>query len=254
MDRKVDQMEAVAFEWLGQAGFIFRGPSGAVAIDPYLSDLCLRDHGLERLTAPPCTAAELMADIVLVSHWHPDHLDLDSALDYTTSGSVIVAPPSCILRLSGRGLPKDRLVAIDAGQTLDMEGISITAVPALHEVPGAITEDAVGFVLELDGMRIYHSGDSDYDRRMLAALDRGPLDLALLCINGTGGNMNVWEAALLAAQLRPRIAVPMHWGMWERKGYGDAATLDPAEFGEIYRRLAPHGEVVVPDTTSTVTL
>lgn len=245
---------SVSLSWLGQAGFVARGPSGAVAFDPYLSDQCLHEYGLVRQMAPPVTASELGADVVLISHWHPDHLDLDSAADFVASGATLIAPASCTTRLAGRGLPAEHLVAIVAGQTIRAYGMSVTAVPALHEVPGAITEDAVGFVVELDTVRLYHSGDSDYSRSLLAASARGPLDVAMVCINGTGGNMNVWEAATLAAQLSPRIAVPMHWGMWERSGYGPDATLDPADFVDIYGRIAPGQDVAVPSMSEVITL
>jgi L-ascorbate metabolism protein UlaG (beta-lactamase superfamily) len=69
----------------------------------------------------------------------------------------------------------------------------------------------------------------------------------LLCTNGTGGNMNVWEAAVLAAQLRPDVTIPMHFGMWTESGYGPGSTLDPDQFRDLYQRLAPGAAVQIPD-------
>lgn len=236
----------IEIRWLGQAGFALRGASLTVALDPYLSDLCLDVYGLQRATTPPCAAAEIGAELVLVSHWHEDHLDIDSAAELVAAGATYIAPPSCIARLAGRGIAAEALIPIVEGQTVTFAGASVTAVPAIHQVPGFLTEDAVGYLLELDGVRVYHSGDTDYARRLLAAGQRGPIDVALICTNGTGGNMNAWEAAVLAAQLRPGVAVPMHFGMWTDSAYGPGSTLDPDQFRDLYQRLAPGAAVQIP--------
>src|SRR3954465_1920613 len=100
--RGLRMSHSVSLNWLGQAGFIARGASGSVAFDPYLSDQCLHEHGLVRQMAAPTSPTGLSADVVLISHWHPDHLDLDSAAEFVASGAVIIAPPSCISRIAGR--------------------------------------------------------------------------------------------------------------------------------------------------------
>lgn len=238
--------ELVKLRWLGQAGFAATGAGGTIVFDPYLSDRCKVVHGLDRAVEAPARPADLRAKLVFVSHWHEDHLDLDSAVEFVVSGATFVAPPSCVARLAGIGIPAANLVAITVGQTIELGGVIVTAIPAHHRVPWFITEDAVGFVVELDGARIYHSGDTEYDRALLAAKDRGPLDVALLCTNGTGGNMNASEAAMLASQLDAGLVVPMHFGMWSASGYGPGATLDPSEFVDIYRRLRPDSRSAIP--------
>jgi L-ascorbate metabolism protein UlaG (beta-lactamase superfamily) len=244
----------VKLGWLGQAGFAATGDRTTVVFDPYLSDLCKTVHGLHRAVEAPVRPSELHADLVLVSHWHEDHLDLDSAAEFVESGATFVAPPSCVARLAGMGIASAKLVAITAGQTAEFTGANITAVSAHHRVAGFITEDAVGFVVELDGVRIYHSGDTEYDRALLAANDRGRLDVALLCTNGTGGNMNATEAAMLASQLDAELVVPMHFGMWSPAGYGPGATLDPTEFIDIYRRVSPYSQATVPELGTDILL
>lgn len=236
----------VELRWLGQAGFAIRGSTTTVAIDPYLSDFCQTVFGLARAMERPCSPTEIGADLILISHWHEDHLDLDSAAEFAASGSTFVAPPSCVARLVGRGIPADTVRAIGLGESIELSGISVTAVPAVHQVPGFLTEDAVGYLLEIDGVRIYHSGDTEYHRSLLTAGHRGPIDVALLCVNGTGGNMNASEAALLAAQLDPAVAVPMHFGMWSPEAYGLGGTLDPADFIDLYTRLQPKAAARIP--------
>lgn len=246
----------VAIDWLLQAGFRIRGQDVAVAVDPYLSDLCTDVYGLQRAVEAPLTAGALEVDAVCVSHWHEDHLDLPTVLTALHAGSVIIAPPSCLARVRGvlsrdtsvdLGLLRD----IGPGEAVELRGATITAVPARHAVPGYLTEDAVGYLVDLDGVRIYHSGDTDYDRSLLAA-GAAPLDVALVCINGTGGNMNAVEAAALTAQLRPRIAVPMHVGLWTPDGYGPDANLDPAVFVDHCAALVPQTSVVVPSTDTAL--
>jgi L-ascorbate 6-phosphate lactonase len=245
---------SIELRWLGQAGFAIRSATTTVVVDPYLSDLCLSVHGLQRQITAPATPASLGAQAVLVSHWHEDHLDLDSATEFADSGAVFVAPPSCIARLAGKGIATSALTPITPGQTVTIGGAAITATPARHMVAGFLTEDAVGYLIEVDGVRIYHSGDTDYDRSLLAATDRGPLDVALLCVNGTGGNMNAWEAAALAAQLTPALAVPIHFGMWPVDGYGPGATLDPDQFRQLYQQLSDGAAVAIPDVNHPITV
>jgi L-ascorbate metabolism protein UlaG (beta-lactamase superfamily) len=236
----------VNIDWLLQAGFRIRGDRIAVAIDPYLSNACQEIYGLRRRRDAPVAAADLAVDAICISHWHEDHLDLPSVQEALTSGTVVVGPPSCLDRIRGRRSDHDPtlLRSIAAGQTIDVGPARITAVPASHRVPGYLTEDAVGYVIEIDGVRVHHTGDTEYDRSLLAA-GTSALDVSLVCINGTGGNMNPIEAAALTAQLRPRIVVPMHFGLWTDDGYGPEAHLDPSSFVEYCAALAPDTLVAI---------
>jgi L-ascorbate metabolism protein UlaG (beta-lactamase superfamily) len=244
---------SIEVEWLLQAGFRFRTPAVTVVVDAYLSDRCAEVYGLQRRADPPVAATELAADVVLVSHWHEDHLDLPTVLTALAAGAVVVAPPSCIDRISGAGGSADQLRPITAGHAEHFGEVTVTAVPARHAVPGYLTEDAVGYVIEAGGVRIYHSGDTDYDRSLLAA-GVGTLDLALVCVNGTGGNMNPAEAAALVHQLAPRTAMPMHIGLWTDAGYGPEALTAVDDFAELCGRLAPDTSVIRPEVGVRVRL
>jgi L-ascorbate 6-phosphate lactonase len=243
----------VEVDWLLQAGFRIRTPSATVVVDAYLSDRCAEIHGLQRRAEPPVTAQDLAADVVLVSHWHEDHLDMPTVLTALANGSTVIAPPSCIDRIGGSGGPADQLRPITAGETVRFADVDITAVPARHEVPGYLTEDAVGYVVQACGIRIYHSGDTEYDRSLLTAGADG-LDLALVCVNGTGGNMNAAEAAMLVHQLAPRLAMPMHIGLWTDAGYGPGAATAVSDFSELCGLLSPTTTVVTPDARLPIAL
>ena len=243
----------VKLEWLLQAGFLVSGPSGALAIDPYLSDLCERRYGLVRGPAAPYRAADLPVSLVLVTHWHEDHFDLDSAPELVERGVMFVGPPSCGLRFEGMGLPSTSFIPIERGQSVRHGGITVTATPARHQVPGFLTEDAIGFVIEIDHVRVYHSGDTEYDRSLVAIGDLRRLSAALVCVNGTGGNMNPVEAAALVAQLKPDLAVPMHFGLW-RSDIVDEGEQLSRRFASALAGLDDSIGIRVPSTTDTIVL
>ncbi len=230
--------EDVRLEWLLQAGFLISGQAGAVAIDPYLSNLCQRVHGLTRARSAPFDGSDLPASLVLVSHWHEDHLDLDAALDLVNRGIPFAGPPSCRARFVALGLPEDLFTELSPGESITVGSVTATATPAVHRVPGYLTEDAVGFVVSIDGIHVFHTGDSEYHRSIPEFLANWRLAAALVCVNGTGGNMNVLEAATLVAQLDVDIAVPMHFGLWASEDQALPADLS-GEFARVLQAMAP---------------
>jgi L-ascorbate metabolism protein UlaG (beta-lactamase superfamily) len=232
--------QTVACAWLGQAGYLMKSHSGLIVmIDPYLSNEGETQEGLKRLFAPPINADELQPDVLLVSHGHLDHLDEPTTRTFARSGrTTLIGPPSCTSQAARWGWPASRLRSLVPGKSATRGGWQVTATFARHTLP-----DAIGFLLTIDGIRLWHSGDTEYDEhlRRLVALN---LDVAFICINGGGGNMNAHEAALLAWQLKPRVVVPMHYGMWAAEGYryGGAApdaTPDPAVFAATLARFNP---------------
>lgn len=229
---------AIACAWLGQAGYLMKTSGGvSVMIDPYFSDEVERKEGLKRLFSPPITADEMTPDLLLVSHGHLDHFD-EPVIRAFASGArtMLVAPPSCGARAAKLGWPASRIRSLEAGQSVTRKGVKVSATFARHTWP-----DAIGFLIEVDGLRLWHSGDTEYDEH-LRGLAAARFDVAFVCINGGGGNMNAHEAALLAWQLNPRSVVPMHYGMWSAEDYryrGNApgATPDPSLFEATLRTL-----------------
>src|SRR3984893_18772814 len=221
----------IACTWLGQAGYLLRTHSGlTVIIDPYFSDEVERIEGLKRLFPAPITADEFQPDVLLVSHGHLDHLDQPTIRTFALAGrTMLFAPPSCIARALAWGWAASRVRSLQPGQSATKRGLKVTATFARHTLP-----DAIGFLMAIDGIRLWHSGDTEYDER-LRRLAAQKLDVAFICINGGGGNMNAPEAALLAWQLKPRAVVPMHYGMWSAEDYryrgaDPDARPDPALF------------------------
>ena len=235
--------------WLGGTGFVFKTPAGTqIYVDPYLTNCVSHIFGVERGFPTPIKPEDARPDLVIATHWHEDHLDPEGIpIIAKCSEAKFLAPPSCVSRMLGWGVPRSRVTGISPGQTHTFKDVKITAVPARHiaNIPGWETDDAIGLLLSFDGLRIYHSGDTEYDLRLRAlAYDKqAPIDAALLVINGAGGNMNAHEAALLAWQLGAKTIVPMHHVLWKDFTGGEQATLDPQLLIDTYQRLGGTGAV-----------
>jgi L-ascorbate metabolism protein UlaG (beta-lactamase superfamily) len=170
--------------WLGHAGF--RIDAGqTVYIDPFQID-----------PGPK-------ADLVLISHAHYDHCSPEDLDKIVQDRTVIVTEKSTAEKLSGN------VKVLAAGDSWEWEGIGIEAVPA-YNTDKSFHPQAngwLGYVITLDGVRIYHSGDADFIPEMAAI----KTDIALLPVSGTYV-MNPEQAAAAALAIKPQVAVPMHYG------------------------------------------
>jgi L-ascorbate metabolism protein UlaG (beta-lactamase superfamily) len=188
-----------------------------------LTDPLLRRHllGLLRRRAPlgPLGAAG-SPDAVLISHLHHDHLDLRS-LRTLPAGTSIVAPAGARRYLRRRGF--DEVVELAEGESTHLAGLRVSAVPARHGRGrrfGVRETAAVGYLIDA-GPRIYFAGDTELFEGMRAIDD--DLDLALLPVWGWGprlgpGHLDPVTAAESLKMLRPRVAVPIHWGTYTPVG------------------------------------
>jgi L-ascorbate 6-phosphate lactonase len=240
--------DQVTLKWLGQAGFEISAPGGETClIDPYLSDWCGRFSANPRVPPIALDPAHVRPTVVVTSHWHEDHLDPEAIpiMARSSPGTVFVGPLSSAIRYRWWGVPETRIAVLRCGEVAKIGPYNIAAGFARHEVPGMLTEDAISITIEVAGRRIHHSGDTEYDSRVRTVLNRGPIDVGLFVINGTGGNMNLREAAFLAAELEVGIAIPMHYGMWRVEKYGPGATLDPQEFVRRFQALTGRSGLVL---------
>lgn len=233
-----------AIAWLGQAGFIIKSPEGVTAmIDPYLSDYAELIWGVRRAYPTVLEPSEINPELLLVSHWHEDHLDRTTVVAYKDNPNVILAAPeSCLVRARAWGWPANRMVSIERDETVTYGDMHVTATFVRHEDPAALVPDAVGFLIDVEGFKIWYVGDTEYDARLRAYRD-DEVDVMLVPINGGGGNMNVYEAAFLTWWADPNVAVPMHYDMWSPEGFGPDATLDPNDFRAMLELL---GSTVEP--------
>lgn len=221
----------VLLMWLGQAGFVLKNSEGTVmALDVYLSDLAMKQDGNKRLTPSLVTAEELKADLILASHSHTDHLDLDSLPAMLKEKAKLFCSKACYPLCEAKGLPMEKVTPVEEGDHFEEQGFSVDVVFADH---GDTAPDAVGFLIEADGVNVYFTGDTSYQcERMKAVIEKG-VDILLVPINGEYGNMNENDAAMLAAQADAGLTVPCHfWTFARHQG-------SPFQFEAAMRLLAP---------------
>ena len=147
------------------------------------------------------------ADLVFLTHEHYDHFSPDDLRRVLKPDTVIVAPETMRSAVRSAGFPEPFFVR--AGEKYTVGGISVETVPAYNtEKPyHPKTNGWVGYILTLDGSRIYVAGDTDAIPEAFAV----HCDIALIPIGGTF-TMDPSEAAALVNQIRPSAVIPTHYG------------------------------------------
>jgi L-ascorbate 6-phosphate lactonase len=211
--------------WLGQAGVRVEAGGVTVVVDPWGSP-----HEDRLIPPPPLELAADGVDWLLITHEHLDHLDLPFLrIVLERSPAVGVVVPAPLVPLLDGVVSEQRLVPVLPGDRLDLGGLDVHVVPALH---GVTMDDAYGDGSAIDGRprfvgyvlggagRLYHAGDSIVTDALTAALASLGVDVAVLPVNGRDhereargivGNMDAREAVDLALAIGATLLVPIHW-------------------------------------------
>ena len=200
--------------FLGQSGFIIKSCGKVIVIDPYLSNSVAKvSPGLTRLYPPPIEPTALKADIFILSHDHLDHLDPETIQAYQyTDTTTFVGPRFACKKLNKLGIPTNNILKIDSGEKKKIQDVEITGIYAIANEPAVI--DTAGYHLSFaNGRSVYHSSDTGFSDLLLKCAPNA--EVALVCINGQWGNMNIEQAAELANHVKPQYAIPHHYDMME---------------------------------------
>ena len=244
----------VEMAWLGQAGFLMRACGRVVLIDPYLSDHLARKYRGTRLPHARMMPAPIgiedlpRVDLVICTHRHGDHMDPGTlpVLAQAHPKCRFVVPAAEMAFAESIGLPAGRLIPAEAGsrlQPLPAFDLVLDPLPAAHERFERDRDGRhhfLGYVVSVDGVRLYHSGDCiPYDGLAEAVRALAP-ELALLPVNGRDaartasgipGNFTLHEAIRLCDAAGIAVLVPHHFGLFAFN------TVDPAEISAAAERI-----------------
>ena len=171
--------------WLGHASFRIETDEATVYIDPW------------KLTE------KKKADLVLITHSHPDHFNEEDIGNISGPDTVVIGPPDVSSKMKSAQ-------TIRPGGREIVRGIEVEGHRAynINKEFHPRENDWLGYVLDIKGYRIYFAGDTD----LIPEMEKlGSIDVALLPVGGTY-TMDAKEAAKAASVIRPKKAIPMHWG------------------------------------------
>lgn len=182
-------------EVVQHATFVLRAPDKTIYVDPV--------GGADRFSRFPA------ADLILLTDIHGDHLDLKTLEPLVGKKTQLVAPPAAAERLTPD--LKKQTTVLSNGASASLQGIPIEAIPAYNLTPDRLKFHAKGrgngYLLTLNGQRIYISGDTEDIPEMRALKN---IDVAFLCMN-LPYTMTVEQAASAVKAFRPRVVYPYHY-------------------------------------------
>jgi L-ascorbate 6-phosphate lactonase len=240
-----------ALWWLGQNGFLFKTSEGTVvATDLYLSNSCaaLAPPGMDLSRQVPVLIPpeEIDVDIYVCTHSHTDHADPETIARLRHKDTMrFVGPHQACDVFRQCGVESGRIETMWPDHVIEAADVTIRATFAMP------TDDTdlnhVGYIFSPGrGPRIYMTGDTAACELLGAAWRHEP-QFMITCINGGFRNLSHDQAALLAAEIRPRVAIPCHYDMFPDN------SIDPRLFRAMLKLRAPdvgyaaprHGEAVV---------
>jgi L-ascorbate metabolism protein UlaG (beta-lactamase superfamily) len=201
------EYEGIIIHWLGHDAFWLEAKGLNIYIDPYK---------LAKSSLPK-------ADILITTHDHYDHLNVEAINIISNEDTVLIGPKICQDKLTDEINNKKDVLELNPGGTVKVSGIKISAIPAynFHRFRDPQTktpfhpkeEGHIGPIIDIDGIIIYHAGDTD----KIVEMENLKPHIALIPISGTYV-MDVPEAVEAAKEIQAQVTIPMHIG----RGIGDA--------------------------------
>lgn len=255
--KKLKEKE-IGIVWLGQNGFIIKSRSCVILFDPYLSDFAEQwTYGWKyehvRMSSIPIQPKEIYGvDYVLCTHDHVDHIDPFTIpiVALRNKETKFITPKVAKQRMLSLFVEESNLIVLKGEDYIELPEIKIHAIPAAHS---KLTYDSangfhfLSYIVEVDGVIIYHGGDSIPFEGQIDYFKDFQVDIAMLPINGYQSpelkfepNFNISEAITFAKEVNAKVLIPMHYDMYTLNTANVAEFVQLAE-GTIDYRVAQIG-------------
>ncbi|MFA6089190.1 MAG: MBL fold metallo-hydrolase [Candidatus Woesearchaeota archaeon] len=192
----------VEINWLGHSSFQLKTKIETIYIDPFRIK-----EGMDA------------ADIILITHEHFDHCSPEDIEIISSPNTIIISNVKTLAKINSKNKQE-----ITIGQTIEIDNIKITAVPAYNigKTFHPKEKGYCGYIIEIDDTKIYHAGDTD----LIPEMKNIVCDYALLPISGTY-TMTPEEAANAAEQINAKTFIPIHYG----------SIAGASDLGEIFKEF-----------------
>ncbi len=210
--------------WMGWSSVLIEIDGRRVLTDPVWSERCSPSTlvGPKRFHAPPISLDDLpQIDVVVISHDHYDHFDMVTIRALVGRGTRIAVPLGVGAHLERWGVPEAQIAELDWNESVDVNGLRITATPARHYTgrhPLRANETLwASWVVKGPRHRMFFSGDTGYsDAFRTIGKEHGPFDLTLIKIGAYDPawadiHINPEEAIQAHLDLGGRVMLPVHW-------------------------------------------
>lgn len=222
--RKLCSFDGVVVIWLGHSSLFLQSLRKRLMVDPVLRPSASPFPG--GVPAFPGTTlyepAEIPdLDVLVITHDHYDHLDADTVCALAPRVGRFVVPLGVGAHLRYWGIPHEKIVELAWGETADLDGLKLTATPAVHmSGRSPLTRRTLwnSYVLSLEGKKLFLGGDGGYDKHF-AEIGKtyGPFDLAFI---ENGQYSKKWprnhlfpeQTRQVALDLQAKMLLPIHWG------------------------------------------
>ena len=204
--------------FLGQAGLLFDLDGIMVMIDPYLSNSVEKVEPKNYRRQPIDESCfDVKPDILILTHNHLDHTDPETLekLFSKHNGICVLASGNAWQTVRKFG-GNNNYVMFNRGTVWTEKRIKFEAVHAEHS-----DDRAIGVIISYGGSNYYITGDTLYNKKVINDINL-PIDAVFLPINGAGNNMNMTDAVRFAEIIKAKVAVPVHFGMFD--------NLNPEDF------------------------
>ena len=248
--------DALHLWWLGQSGYMVEYNDTRVLIDPYLSDSLTKKYEatekphvrISRRVVDPAWLARI--SVITSSHGHTDHLDAETLAairatdeELRTQWYPMLVAPRAIEPLAKERWGGEVDVLLNDGESAVWGSMAVHGVLASHpeiERDESGNSKYLGYVFDFGDFRVYHAGDTIvFDGLAGKVKEKGPIDIAILPINGQLGNMDGLAAAKLAREIGAKVVIPCHYDLFEFNTADPQAVFVPEceRLGQAHRVL-----------------